>query len=345
MSSFKQMIRLDKNENPFSIPDFIQKEIFSALVHTEINRYPDASYGEIKESLRILTGFSPKNYILGNGGDEVLWLLFAAYAGPNATILSFSPSFSEYAHLCKVFHARHVTVPIDMGDKDCSFDTGLFLEKVKRERPALVLIDSPNNPTGKNLPQQFLREVIENNEGITVIDEAYGEFAQKTFLQSLQTKEMPPNTVILKTLSKAWGLAGIRFGYGICDPTVAHALNTIKSPFNVNQLTAAIVQIVLKYPQLFENRKMELIKIRDSFIDQCSRFPWLKIYPSEANFVLLHIPEEKKFLQRFFEENNVAVKFFKISHEDDSWIRVSIGLSSEMEKVLDCLSRLSKRFE
>ncbi len=338
-------IRLDKNENPFQLPQSLKEEIFSVLTDVELNRYPDPGYSDIKKQLSYFTGFPTKSYILGNGGDEVLWLLFAAYVKPGAKVLTFSPSFSEYAHLCRVYGAEHITVPITFTEKDCFFNTELFLDTLRREKPVLVLIDTPNNPTGQTLPCLFLQEVIEQNIGITVIDEAYGEFANETFLKSLQANNIPARTVILKTLSKAWGLAGIRFGYGICNSDVAHTLNTIKSPFNINQLTAAIVNIVLKYPGLIQERKKSIQDNRESFIRQCNMLPSIHAYSSDANFVLVHIHEEKKIIQSLFEENDIAIKFFKIPDMGGSWIRVSIGLSGEMDKVYSCLSQLSKRFE
>ncbi|WP_024822172.1 pyridoxal phosphate-dependent aminotransferase [Aminobacterium mobile] len=340
MFRIEDMVRLDKNENPFLLPSSIKENVLSALREVEWNRYPDSGYKDIKDALSSLLHFPNKFFVLGNGGDEVLCLLFTAYVQPGATVLTFSPSFSEYAHLCKVFHARHITIPIDMADGLCSFNENLFFDTMQREKPSLVLIDSPNNPTGKQMPLQFIQKVVYENSAITVIDEAYGEFAPSTYLETLREQDFPKRMVALKTLSKAWGLAGIRFGYGVCHPDVTHKLNSIKSPFNINVLTAETVKILLREPHLLIEKTRQICNLRDSFIKKCQLIPRIQAYPSNSNFVFIHVPEEERQIKKTFKEAGIAVKFFCISGKSGSWIRVSVGVETDLNRVLHCLSQI-----
>jgi histidinol-phosphate aminotransferase len=330
-----KLARLDKNENPFAIPAGLMEEIREGLSSIEMNRYPDPSYKHLRTRLAEIYNVPEKLLIVGNGGDEILWLLYTAFVNDNKPILTLDPTFSEYYHLASIFGAKQELVGLVKNSDFFSFDQDRFLKMLKEDKYSLVLIDTPNNPTGMPVDSSFLEKVLEVASCPVVIDEAYAEFAGKSFLDSLSPKELPENLIVLKTLSKAWGLAGLRLGFAICAKPISIKLSQIKSPFNVNVFTEMAVCKVLEYEEWMKNRVESIKYIRDSFINKTNQLKGWKAYPSKANFVLVeHSFSEKKILEEM-SQNNIKVKKVKLgSYPDKNFIRVSIGTEREMDKLL-----------
>ncbi|PKL02636.1 MAG: hypothetical protein CVV55_03440, partial [Synergistetes bacterium HGW-Synergistetes-2] len=262
---------LDKNENPFDLPEEIKTLILQKIGRASFNRYPDPEYAVLKERLSMYCGFSADFIVPGNGGDEILWMLFSRYVKPGDSVLVFSPTFSEYYRLADLFGANLCIVQADLNGDEPRFDHALFLRRMAELKPSLVLVDSPNNPTGQSHPVSFIGKAVALCESTIVIDEAYGEFARDNWLSSMRGKVLPANVVVLKTLSKAWGLAGLRLGYAVCGEDSASALNAARSPFNVNILSGTAAEIILEHSEVMLARVKLLCGIRDGFISLVNR--------------------------------------------------------------------------
>lgn len=338
------VLALDKNESPFDLPEKLREEILEKISSIPFNRYPDPAYEELKGKLGALCGISPSSVTPGNGGDEILWMVFSAFVRPGDSILAFTPTFSEYYRLTDLFGARLISVPIDLSGDTPVFDYGLFLKKMREEKPALVLLDTPNNPTGTSLPNSFIGDVLSEAESKVVIDEAYGEFAQSTWLSSAAWKEIPSHALILKTLSKAWGAAGIRLGYALCGSSILKGLAGAKGPFNVNILTQAAANVLLDHPEMAFETISLLRRVRDNFYTSLKGLPGWKIFPGEANFLLLRAPFSKgEILTK--SEGKFVFKFLSIEpleEENFSWIRMTIGTEENMEAVLHFFRSLAE---
>lgn len=335
-------VQLDKNENPFAVPPSPLEEIREAFLKVRMNRYPDPTYKALRESLSDYTGYSCENIVLGNGGDEVLWILFAAFAEPGRPVLTLCPCFSEYDHLCSVFRTEQIRSPLSLSVGRFDLDHKTLLQLAKEHDPSLIMIDSPNNPSGMTIEQDILLELIEQVSCPVIIDEAYGEFAETTILEHFKGSKMPSNLFILKTLSKAWGLAGIRLGYGLCEKDLAHKFNSTRSPFNISVLTEEVARIMLSYREWMESRVYSIKFMRDRFIQSLNALNGWEAFPSSSNFVLVKTSFELPLVKRFMKENQIELKYPELPEYEGTWIRISIGKEEEMRRLLDIISSIGK---
>lgn len=333
-------IFLDKNENPFEMPASLKKIIVERLAALPFNRYPDPGYRSLREKIGLFCGFPADSIVPGNGGDEVLLMAFSAFTKPGDTVLAFTPTFSEYPRLADLFHVRFSTVAADLSGDEPFFDFPLFLERARREKPSLILLDTPNNPTGKRLPDEFLEQVLSSCPAMTIIDEAYGEFASGTFLERCRKKGLPENALILKTFSKAFGLAGIRLGYAVCGGNAAGNLNAVKSLFNVNVLTCTIAETILDHPAAALDGSVEIQRTRDWFVGAVNGLRGWRAFPGEGNFVLVRGRPSKEAIRKAAEERGISLKYPALDgvSEDWCWIRVTVGTKAEMGCVLEFLA-------
>jgi len=334
-------ILLDKNENPFPLPPAFLEEIRESISNIQFNRYPDPSYKRLRNRASEHYRFPADQILAGNGGDEILWMLFSAFTKPGDRILSMTPTFSEYEHLAGVFDLQHYKIPLKYDEKIFSIDTVRFLKQLRNGSYSLILLDTPNNPSGISIDNEFLETIISLAECPVIVDEAYSEFADYNFLQHINNENISKNLVILKTLSKAWGLAGLRCGFGLCSKSITSRLSSIRSPFNVNIFTEQVAYMMLNYPDWMKSRVDSIRFIRDSFTKQINEMAGWNAYKSDANFVLLKYKNNKENLQKVLEENHIKVKYPEIGFYRENWMRVTIGQENEMKKLLKIFSEAS----
>lgn len=325
---------LDKNENPFRLPPSLREEIRQLVSTVDLNRYPDPKAEKVRRALSDLTGVPHSNLIVGNGGDEILSMIFTAFVKKGSKVLTLSPSFSQYEELCMRHDAKWLRFPLEIGENRISFDERLFEETLARETPEVVLLDTPNNPTGKSLPNDFLARLARNFPGVIVVDEAYGEFAPQTFLETYKGSDLPCGLCILRTLSKAWGMAGLRFGYAACSEWVWNRLESVRDIYNVGILSQEIASIVLQYREWMESRVLSIRYMRDEFIRALNRIPGWRAYESESNFALVRTDFPDASLLEGLAAAGIYVKPVELG-EPGTWIRVTIGKEEEMGRFLD----------
>ncbi|NCC56000.1 MAG: histidinol-phosphate aminotransferase family protein [Synergistales bacterium] len=330
-------ILLDKNENPFEMSLEIKKAVMEEISRLFFSRYPDPDYRILREKLGALAGLPGDVVIPGNGGDEILWMVFSCFVRPGDTVLGFSPTFSEYYRLAELFGARFTTVPIGLEGDEPDFNFSLFLETIEREKPTVVLLDTPNNPTGKTLPVPFLNEVLSSaGNSIVLIDEAYGEFASETYLESIRGKKVPPGAIVLKTLSKAWGLAGIRLGWAYCGSVSLDKMKKARSPFNVNIFSRTVAEIVLDHPGEARSSSIRIKELREYVRNRINGMKGWRAFNGQGNFLLLSIPRPEDCVRSAAGEQ-FAFKYMDLTpgiKETRSWIRLTIGREDEMKEAL-----------
>ena len=336
-------IFLNKNENPFDAPPALKEEIRKSLSSLRLNRYPDPDAKALKAALSEYTGFPAERIVVGNGGDEILFLLFAALIREGDRVLTLSPCFSEYNHLCKLFRAEQVKVPVVVNGKRFSFSEEAVLDVLREASPRLVLLDSPHNPTGMLLRSDFLLKVIEHSPGICLIDEAYAEFSRTSILESIKG-DLPREVAVLRTMSKAWGLAGMRVGYAMCGKHVAQVLNETRSPFNVNVMSQDIAKLMLSYREWMEGRVYAISYIRDRFVEEVNRIPGWQAFESTSNFVAVRAPLQRQQLEEFLLQQGIHVKFISVPWEG-TWMRVTVGKENEMQLLISAFSDLTQQAE
>ncbi len=330
-----KIIKLDGNENPYDpLP-----EVITALSSLKnISFYPDTLSSNLIQVLAKKENLEVNNFIASSGSDELIELLIRAYANPDDTVLSVSPTFGMISFLTQVHGIKHVAV-FQQIVKEESFaryvlDEDQFFDEAKQSK--IVFIARPNNPDGNVVSEKFI-ERLASIPVLVIIDEAYIEFSD---FQSL-AKLVPQydNFVVLRTFSKAYGLGGLRVGYGIMSNDIRKVLVSIKQPYNVNVAGQKAAFAALSSP-LVDRRIIEMKKIREWFISQLcllqNQFRNFWIHPSQACYVLLTFqsPEIPKNLYEYLYSKGILVRYYSSSDMINN-LRISIGLQEHMVKVID----------
>jgi histidinol-phosphate aminotransferase len=247
-----------------------------------------------------------------------------------------SPTFSLYGLLAGVLGARYLPVPLGPG---FSFDIERLIETCRRERARMMVLNSPNNPTGSALPEQAVEQILDHTESLVVCDEAYQDFGGPTAIPLLSRSS---RLVVLRTFSKAFGLAGLRFGVALAHPAVAREIAKGKLPYNVNVITLAAARVALSHAPALTARAREVVAIRERFLARLRAIAGLSIYPTAANFVLIRcqrVPASEVF-QRLYREYGILVRDVSGSPELTECLRISIGTAEDMEAVIDALQHI-----
>jgi histidinol-phosphate aminotransferase len=310
---------LDANENPFE---------------TGVNRYPDPYQLAVKEKLAEIKRVEVNQLLLGNGSDEVIDLLFRGFCNPGEDFaVAIEPSYGMYDVSAKINAVRLGKVSLN---SDFSLNTQQLIETAQGAK--LIFICSPNNPTGNSFRREEMLEILNRTTGILVVDEAYIDFSNEPSLANLVNDN--PRLVILQTLSKAWGLAGIRLGIGIGNSELIAFLHKIKPPYNINQLTQ---QYALK--RLAEQKKVqveiEVIKAeRKKLITFLQELPIIQeVFPSDANFILIRILNATAWYTKLV-EHGVIVRNRSNQPLCADTLRISVGTPEENEKLMNLLQTI-----
>jgi len=268
-------IWLDANENPFE---------------TIVNRYPDPFQTALKMELSIIKGLQTNQIFIGNGSDEAIDLMFRAFCEPDKDkSYIFPPTYGMYEVSAKINNIE--TVKINLKPDFQLPDKSDFIEKI--DSAGLLFICSPNNPTGNTYSLKSIKEMASAFSGIVIVDEAYIDFSSSMSAISLLNET--PNLVVLNTLSKAYGLAGLRLGMAFASKEIIAIINKIKPPYNINSLSQIEGLKALKNNEVFLEQ-INLLKLeRDLLVEALSTIPSVrKIYPSEANFILVEFDQSDK---------------------------------------------------
>ncbi|MEO9485715.1 MAG: histidinol-phosphate transaminase [Ekhidna sp.] len=306
-------VSLDANENPFGFG---------------LNRYPDASLSELKKAFSSFRGVGTDQLIFGNGSDELIDLLIRAFCEPGEDkILTFTPSFSMYAVCAQINNVEEIQRPLN---QDFQIDPSTIKNDLADPNLKLIFICSPNNPTGNKIDKQAVLSIAENFNGLVVVDEAYVDFSDETFVG-----KNVPNLFILQTFSKAIGLAGVRLGAGIGNRDVIDILNKIKPPYNVNSLTQKQGIDALQRPEEIKKQVEILNNERTKLISSLEAISTVqKVYPSDANFLLVEFDEPQKVYQNLLSKGIVVRDRSKLV---EGCLRITVGTPEENTKLLTAL--------
>jgi histidinol-phosphate aminotransferase len=279
------MVKLDAMENPYSLPEPMRSELARVLSAVDLNRYPEPTGRKLRELLVRKMGVPPgMEVLLGNGSDDLIQIITVALARPGASMMYPAPTFVMYGMDAAFAGMRAVPVPLR---EDFSFDAAAFIARMQEERPALVFIAYPNNPTGVLYPEDELIRVVRAAPGLVVMDEAYHVFAGKSFMPRLAEF---PNLLVLRTVSKL-GLAGIRLGYLAGSPQWISELNKVRQAYNVNVLTQAAAMFILERLEVLEAQAALIRGERDKLLPALSGLKGIQVFPSDANFFLVRVPD------------------------------------------------------
>jgi histidinol-phosphate aminotransferase len=279
------MVKLDAMENPYPLPAAARARLDAALARVPVNRYPDGAADAARSALAHALGIAQgQGVLLGNGSDELIQIITSALARPGAAMLAPEPSFVMYRMNALFAGMRFVGVPLAT---DFGLDRAATLAAIERERPALVFLAYPNNPTGNLFAASDIEAVLGATRGLVVVDEAYYAFADASFLPRVSEFA---NLLVLRTLSKV-GMAGIRLGYAVAAPAWIAELNKLRQPYNVNALTQAAVVALLADTAWIAEQAAAIRAARGRLEAELGRLPGATVFPTRTNFVVIRVAD------------------------------------------------------
>lgn len=277
------LVKLDAMESPYALPAALAEQLGRVLAGVPVNRYPDGAADAVKDALaRALPLPRGAALLVGNGSDEILQLLTTAVAAPGACVLAPEPSFVMYRLNALFAHLRYVGVPLRA---DFALDVDAMLAAIARERPGLVWLAYPNNPTGNRFPRDAVERIVAAAPGLVVVDEAYYAFADDSFLERVLAF---PNLVVVRTVSKI-GLAGLRLGYAVAHPAWIAEIDKVRPPYNVNALTQAALPLILEHADALAAQAAAIRAERARLAAALAARPGVEVFPTETNFVLARV--------------------------------------------------------
>ena len=325
----EKVIRLNGNENPYG-PSPRVAEALGAFPH--YNHYPDPDQRRLRESLSDYLGVDAGRIVAGNGSDELIDLLLRMFVGPGDNIIIPTPTFGMYAFSTEVCGGEVISV-----ERDENFE--IDLESMRTAATAntkAIFFPSPNNPSGNIVSEAQIRGMLDTGL-LVVVDEAYYEFCGET---SIPLVDEYPNLVVLRTFSKWAGLAGLRIGLGVMHPDLASVMMGMKPPYNVNLASEiALLASLEDRPGLLE-RVNKIVAERDRMMDLLKQVPGVTPWPSRANFILCQMPEGRG--QEIFDgfcRKGIFLRYWETPQLKD-FIRISVGLPSETDAVIEALREL-----
>jgi len=315
------MVFIDANENPFQ---------------THVNRYPDPQQTEVKQRLAEIKDLPSSQILLGNGSDEILDLLFRAFCEPREdNIITLPPTYGMYKVLADLNAVKNTIIHLDANFEPKVSD----ILAAQNEHSKILFLCSPNNPTANSFNAEKVEQLIKGFKGIVVIDEAYIDFSsQESWLSRINEF---PNLVVTQTFSKAYGLAGIRLGICYASQFIISVLNSIKPPYNVNQLTQDKALERLGHLEEVNKEVDAILKEREGLLNKLSAVPFIKrIYPSDANFILVKVDDANLRYSQLIEKG-IVVRNRTTQPLCENCLRFTVGTPEENQNLVKSLNQLA----
>ena len=323
------MVKLDAMENPYPLPPALRRELGEVLARVDLNRYPEPTGRKLRALIeRKMNVPQGMELLLGNGSDELIQIVSLALARPGAVAMYPSPTFVMYSMNAIFTGMKGIAVPLR---EDYSFDADAFIGRMQAEKPALVFIAYPNNPTGVLYPEEDVARVIRACPGLAVVDEAYHVFARRSFMPRLHEF---PNLVVLRTVSKL-GLAGIRLGYMAGRPEWIREFNKVRQAYNVNVLTQAAATFVLERLEVLEAQAAQVLAEREGLGKALAALPGVTVYPSAANFFLVRVRDADRTYEAL-RRQGVLVRNLN-SPGLENCLRITVGTPDENRILLTAM--------
>jgi histidinol-phosphate aminotransferase len=332
--SAQGLIKLDAMENPYVLPAGLRDELAARLAAVALNRYPAPAYSALKAAIAQHLGVPDgATLVLGNGSDELISMLSVLTARRDACVLAPVPSFVMYELSARLAGSRFVGVALQ---PDFSLDAPAMLAAIARERPSLIWLAYPNNPTGNAFDDDALTAIVQAAPGLVVIDEAYQPFAQHSWMPRLAQF---PNLLVLRTVSKL-GLAGLRLGYLAAAPAWVEQIEKVRPPYNINALTEAAALFTLEHLDVLLAQAARLRAGRQLLQAQLALLPGVQTYASEANFVLARLPRASA-VQQALRARGILVKDVSKMHDLlHDCLRFTVGTPEENTSLMTALAAI-----
>ena len=323
-----RVVKLNGNENPYGASPRAAEAVARAPLHI----YPDPLQRKMRDALADYVGLGPENVIVGAGSDELIDLLFRLFISPGDKVVDCDPTFAMYA-----FCARVAGAQIEMAPRDELFDIDVAAVKNALDSSAkMIFVTSPNNPTGNLAGQAEIVQLLETGR-LVVVDEAYFEFCNETVVDLVREHD---NLVVLRTMSKWAGLAGVRVGYGVMSPEVASHMIDVKPPYSVSVAAEAALLASLKDTGTLMGNVDKIVQERERLVSLLNETEGVTPWPSSGNFILCQFaPGRSEPIYEALAQRGIFVRKFRSERLRDHF-RVSIGTAEQTDRVVDALKEL-----
>lgn len=329
------LIKLDAMENPYTWPDDIRQSWIEKLRDTDLNRYPDATAGNVKQGLRRMMDIpQDMDIMLGNGSDELILLIALAVSQRDRSIMAPVPTFVMYEVIARTVNMSFVGLPLT---KDFDLDLPIFLERIQQVKPAVIFLSYPNNPSGNLFSADDIEAILKNSLGLVIIDEAYSAFTDVSFMPRLGEFN---NLLVMRTVSKI-GLAGLRLGLLVGPKAWLQEFDKLRLPYNINTLTQVSAEFIFQHGDMLQQQTATIRQDRDGLLKRLGDMDGITAWPSATNFILFRT-EDKSASEVFkqLKASGVLLKNLHGSHPLlQDCLRVTVGTGEENAAFLSALRR------
>jgi histidinol-phosphate aminotransferase len=321
------VVKLNQNESPYSLSAGDWASLTAELRALPLNRYPDPGHSAVEEAIARRLKLPPGTVLAGNGANELIELIIRSTCDPGDEVLTAAPTYHLYDRFCAMNRAVLTKVP---WGPDHELPRSELL-RATSARTKLILLCRPNNPTGHLYPAEEALTVARAFAGLVAVDEAYHDFADDTLAPSIRSV---PNLVVVRTLSKAYGAAGLRFGYLLASAGIVRVLRSLQMPYGVGVLTQAAALFLLSHPEIMERQRDAILAGREDLVRRLGRLAGLTVFPSAANFVLVRTTDSADALDRYLRSRRIVVRNLKW---EDRYLRISVGTPGDHAKLVEAI--------
>jgi histidinol-phosphate aminotransferase len=331
-------IRMEANENPFTINSSLKERVLESISRISLNRYPDSLATDLRKQISAKSGIKPESIIVGNGSDELIQMLITAFCENEDKVLFPVPTFSMFGIIAKSFGVNTIEIPLA---SEWDIDLAEIKKSYEKNLPKIIFLSTPNNPTGNCFSENKILDIIEKTYSLVVVDEAYADFCGKTFIDQLKHSK---NLIILKTLSKV-GMAGLRVGYLIASKEIINILHKIRLPYNSNSLSQAAAKVILTNNEIVESQVQQIIKGREFLLEELKKLQdkeGITLFHSNANFILFKTEKDADIIHRKLTEEGVLIRNLNSEGPLKNCLRVTVGRPEENDAFIKALKIATK---
>ncbi len=329
-----ELIKLNQNENPFDLPDELKRELIEDFYHQPWNRYPEVFPTHLLEALSKHLSLPIESIIAANGSNELMYTIGMAIIGKGTKVLIPMPTFFLYEKIVRVLEGEVIEVPMK---QDLSFDVDAIIGNAKKEKPALIILNSPNSPTGQSILISDVERILRETDSIVLVDEAYIEFSDKPSAATILFQY--DRLIILRTFSKAFSLAGLRIGYLLAQPALVSELLKPKIPFTVNNFSASIAIKLMQNNDMVTERIRYIIQQRAYLHKNLSEQNGITLFCSDSNFLIFKSKNEAAVLLEQLLNENVLIRDVSSYPMLKGFLRVNAGTEFENNAFLTALKK------
>lgn len=338
-SPSKPGLRLHLNESARDLPVEFKQEVAARVAALDWSRYPEAT-NELRKELARQDGWVPEGVLVGNGSNEFLQVLTITTLAPGDTVVIAKPSFSVYATQAQAAGANIVEVPLrNKPDAPFAFDIDAFIEAANAHAAKLVVVISPNNPTGSVVTEADLRKLHDSTQALIAVDEAYRHFTEQEFVPLLRDCE---RLILMRTFSKSYAAAAIRLGWVLAAPEVCDTISKVLMPYNLSAVSCEIARALVARPDLVEKRIREVVEERARLASELATIPGLRVEAEGANFVLVEHPTLLgRDIAKGLEARGILIRDLGGYPGCERCVRISIGAREANDAVVRALREVA----